>query len=54
MDKKIISGAYTVVRCKDCDQDITHRVQYYDWTNKARQERVARCERCMWRLSETY
>ena len=34
--------SYTPIRCKDCDQDITHKVQYFD-------KGEVRCEVCNYR-----
>lgn len=43
---------YGTVRCKECDQDLTDKIQVYDYSPD-KKTRVVRCENCNWRIKET-
>lgn len=46
--------SYGVVRCKECDQDLTDKIQCYDYGNKEKKYRVVRCENCNARVKDSY
>lgn len=39
-----MTSNYSIVRCKECDQDLTGKTQYYD--------NGVRCEVCNWRVGK--
>ena len=42
---------YTVIRCHKCSQDITNKIQVYDYKDSSKTERVVLCEQCNWRTN---
>lgn len=46
--------SYGVTRCHKCDQDLTGKIQVYDYLDKEKKYRVAYCEPCNYRIKDSY
>lgn len=45
---------YGTVRCSKCDQDLTNKIQVYDYLDEEKKDRVVYCEQCNWRIKDSY
>lgn len=43
---------YDVVRCCECGQDLTDKIQVYDYKDDKKKERVVYCEEDNWRIKK--